>query len=91
MKESLLVIKGKEFTHGDTKGTFTIDDKKTPKTIDLTFTEGPSKGTTMKGIYELDDTKYKLCVVEDGGDRPKVFDSKAKNGGTLTVLKKVKP
>ena len=89
--ESPLVIKGKTFAHGEDKGTFTIDDKKTPKTIDLTFTEGRLKETVMKGIYELDDATYKLCVGEPGSDRPKVFDSKAKDGGALAMLKKIKP
>ena len=84
-------LKGNTWAQEKAKGTFSIDPKKTPKTIDLTFTEGPPKGTVLKGIYELDDSTYKLCVGPPDGDRPRVFDSKAKDGGILQVLKKVKP
>jgi uncharacterized protein (TIGR03067 family) len=91
LKETRLVLKGHTWAQGEAKGTFTIDAAKTPKTIDLKFTEGPPKGTVLKGIYELDDSTYKLCVGPPNGDRPRVFDSKGKDGGTLQVLKKVKP
>ena len=91
LKDSRLVLKGRTWAQDQAKGTYTIDATKTPKTIDLLFTEGPPKGTVLKGIYELDDTTYKLCVGPPKGERPTVFDSKAKGGGTLQVLKKVKP
>ena len=90
-KETLLVLKDGNFTQGDAKGTFAIDASKTPKTIDLKFANGPLKEITLKGIYELDDTTYKLCSGKPGGDRPKAFDSKAKDGGAISILKKVKP
>ena len=90
LKDSRLVLKGRTWAQGKAKGTYTIDATKTPKAIDLLFTEGSPKGTALKGIYELDDTTYKLCVGAPQGERPTVFDSKAKGGGTLQVLKKVK-
>ncbi len=90
-KEIPLVLKGKTFTQGEAKGTFILDDTKTPKTIDLTFTNGPPKGITVKGIYELDDKTYKLCSGKPKGERPKVFDSKAKDGGTISILKRINP
>ena len=34
-------------------GTFTIDAGATPKTIDSTATDGPDKGKTFLGIYEV--------------------------------------
>ena len=90
LKDSRLVLKGNTWAQDKARGTYTIDASKIPKTIDLTFTEGPVKGAVLKGIYELDDTTYKLCVGPPKGERPTVFDSKAKGGGTLQVLKKVK-
>ena len=86
-----LVLKGKAFTQGEAQGTFKIDATKTPKTIDLTFTNGPPKGITLRGIYELDETTYKLSVAKAGEDRPKVFDSKVKGVGSVQVLKRIKP
>src|SRR5947209_7125018 len=52
LKDLPLVIKDNTWSQGGANGTFTIDATKTPKTIDMTFTV-PSKGTVVKGIYEL--------------------------------------
>jgi uncharacterized protein (TIGR03067 family) len=90
-RETPLILKGQSFTQGKAQGTFKIDPTKTPKTIDMTFANGPAKGITLQGIYELDATTYKLCVAGPDADRPKVFDSKPKDGGSVQVLKKVKP
>ena len=53
-----MTLKGKEFTStvqgNTTHGTFKIDPTLSPKTIDITFTDGPGKDNTQKGIYELD-------------------------------------
>src|SRR5439155_9419208 len=55
---STIEVAGDRFTttSGQTiyKGTFKVDAGKTPKTIDLHFTEGPEKGNTTLGMYELD-------------------------------------
>ena len=93
-KEAKLVCKGDQFTmtHGDVvyKGTFKVDPSKKPKEIDVTFTEGPEKGKTVKGIYEVDDETYKVCMSEDEKDRPKKLESKEGSGHVLEILKKVK-
>src|SRR4051812_29728148 len=36
------------------KGTHVVDAEKKPKTIDITDTDGPFKGKTVLGIYEID-------------------------------------
>jgi uncharacterized protein (TIGR03067 family) len=94
IKESRLIIKGKEFTMKEKiatyKGAFTIDPGKKPKTIDLKFTEGPEKGNTSLGIYELDGDDFKLCLTITAKDRPTEFASKAKSGLGLEVLKREK-
>jgi uncharacterized protein (TIGR03067 family) len=94
IKDSRLIIKGKEFTMKEKiatyKGTFTIDASMKPKTIDLKFTEGPEKGNTSLGIYELDGDDLKLCLTITAKDRPAEFATKAKSGLGLEVLKREK-
>ena len=94
INESRLIIKGKEFTMKEKiatyKGTFLIDPTKKPKTIDMKFTEGPEKGNTSLGIYELDGEDFKLCLTITAKDRPTEFAAKAKSGLGLEVLKREK-
>jgi len=72
------------------KGTFSIDPGKNPKTIDIKFTEGPEKGNTSLGIYELDGEDFKLCLTVTAKDRPTEFAAKAKSGLGLETLKREK-
>src|SRR5262249_10751145 len=41
------------FQGAASRGTFQLDAVRTPGTLDVTFTEGPEKGNTYLGIYEL--------------------------------------
>jgi uncharacterized protein (TIGR03067 family) len=94
IKESRLIIKGKEFTMRDKftyRGTFTIDPAKKPKTMDLKFTEGPEKGNTSYAIYELTGDDLKLCLTVTGKNRPKEFAAKPGSGHGFEVLKRDKP
>lgn len=95
VKDASLTLKGEKFSlkspEGEYAGTFKIDATKTPKTIDVTFTEGPEKGKTSRGIYELDDTIYKVCIAPEGRPRPKLFAAEKGSGHVLEVLKKEKP
>src|SRR5689334_20211033 len=38
-----------------------IDPSKSPKTIDVTMTEGLNKGAVLLGIYEIDGDTLKVC------------------------------
>jgi uncharacterized protein (TIGR03067 family) len=38
-----------------------IDPTKTPKTIDMSYKEGPKQGQVHKGIYELEGDTFKIC------------------------------
>src|SRR5438034_6834648 len=95
IKDSRLIIKGKEFTMKEPiatyRGNFIIDPSKKPKTIDIKFTEGPEKGNTSLGIYELNDGELKLCLTITAKDRPKEFAAKPNSGHGLEVLKREKP
>ena len=52
------------------KAKFTIDPTKKPKTIDYKMTEGPTKGKTHLGIYELDGDTVKFCFAAHGEGTP---------------------
>jgi uncharacterized protein (TIGR03067 family) len=73
------------------RGTFKLDLSKKPKEIDVVFTEGPEKGKTSLGIYELEGDVYKVCIGLTGKKRPTEFISKPGSGHVLEVLKRQKP
>ena len=71
---SKIIINGdtfKSITGGVTYlGTIRLDVAKNPKTIDLIFTEGPEKGNTSLGIYEVAGDDLKICLSLAGRTRP---------------------
>jgi uncharacterized protein (TIGR03067 family) len=92
-KDWRLVIKDDgsfTFTIGDqvSKGTFKVDASKKPKTMDITYTEGPKE--TFVGIYELDGDTFKVCLDPTGKNRPTKFESKKGSGYVLELLKREK-
>src|SRR5260370_34576314 len=55
-------------------GTIKLDPTKKPKTIGTTYTDGPNKGQSLKGIYEVDGDTAKFCRAgEPDQDRPTEF------------------
>jgi uncharacterized protein (TIGR03067 family) len=74
------------------KAKFTIDPAKKPKAIEYAMTEGPTKGKTQLGIYELDAEKgqVKFCFAAPGDPRPTDFASKPGTRHTLSVWKRDK-
>ncbi len=58
-----------------TKGTSTLDPTKKPKEIDFTATEGGGSGNHYLGIYQLGDSKRKMCFAPPGKPRPTEFES----------------
>lgn len=94
VKKAKLVIKGD--THdvvvGDKvfKGTQKLDTSKKPMEIDSSDTEGPWKGKTAKGIFDLKDDTFKVCFAAPDKDRPKEFSTKTGTGVLLHVWKKEK-
>ncbi len=71
-------------------GTFSLDLAKKPKTIDVTVTDGPDKGKTFLGIYELAGDDYKVCFSSPGKERPKELTSKPGSGNLLQIWKREK-
>src|SRR5262245_31692279 len=71
-------------------GTQKIDPSKSPKTIDVTMTEGPEKGTVMLGIYQIDGDTLKVCFDPTGKKRPTEFKSESGSQNFVNVHKRVK-
>jgi uncharacterized protein (TIGR03067 family) len=72
------------------KARFTIDPARKPKAIDYTMTDGPTKGKTHLGIYELNGDTVKFCFAAPGKDRPTEFTAPEGSQRTLSVWKRDK-
>jgi RNA polymerase sigma factor (sigma-70 family) len=70
------------------KSTFHLDVASTPRALDLTYTEGPMKGATSLGIYELDGDTWKICIAPPGKDRPRGFVTEARSGLSVQTVKR---
>lgn len=95
IKTGKLEIRGDEY-HAEIKGrpvklAFKLDSSKSPKQIDVTIPDGPSKGKQFAGIYKIEGDTVTICRPRDpGGARPTAFDP-AKNANQVqTVWKRVK-
>jgi uncharacterized protein (TIGR03067 family) len=71
-------------------GTQKLDPSKSPKTIDVTVTEGLSKGAVMLGIYEISGDTLKVCFDPEGKKRPTEFKSAPDSQVFVAVHKRVK-
>ncbi len=68
------------------RGTFVIDPSQTPKTADSLQADGPDKGKTLLGIYEIIDDKHKrACWAPVGQPRPTAFSSAPGSGHILQL------
>ena len=82
--ETTVIIGGAVFF----KATTSVDPTKSPKTIDYAMTEGPSKGKTQLGIYELKGDTVRFCMAAPGKDRPTDFTTKTGDDRTFSEWKK---
>lgn len=73
------------------KGTYKLNAAKKPKEVDITGTEGPNKGKTILGIYELDKDTMKVCYDLGGKARPTAFKTAAGTQQFLATYKRKKP
>jgi uncharacterized protein (TIGR03067 family) len=93
-KDDRLTLKEKQFTTlvqgNTTHGVYKIDPTVTPKTIDITFTDGPGKDNSQKGIYKLEGDTQTICFSAPGKPRPTDFTSEPKSGRIVQVLERVK-
>jgi uncharacterized protein (TIGR03067 family) len=68
------------------EATIKLDPTKTPKTIEIAFTEGERKGQTVVGIYELEGDAFRVCIARPGDERPAEFSTSAGSGRTLVLF-----
>jgi uncharacterized protein (TIGR03067 family) len=87
-----IVIKGSRFTSigmGQTyEGKIEIDQKKTPRAIDLVFTAGPQTGTRNFGIYKFERSGWTICLATQGDTRPRAFKTKQHSGFALETFER---
>ena len=84
------ICKGNELTvlNGEQlimKSTITLDQTKTPRTIDYDVIEGPTKGQKHLGIYELTGDTFKSCFAAPDAARPKEFKSESGDKQTFSI------
>jgi uncharacterized protein (TIGR03067 family) len=75
------------------KATLKLDLTKTPRHIDLTVSEGPEKGRTIKGIFKFEKERLVICIRgPEAGDkgRPKEFKTEAGSGLGIITLERAK-
>jgi uncharacterized protein (TIGR03067 family) len=94
LKDLVLTFEGDKHTvkNGDEViqvGTQKLDPSKSPKNIDVTLTDGPSKGALMLGIYEFDGDTLKVCFDPLGKKRPTEFKSSPGSENFVNVHKRV--
>jgi len=82
--ETIITIGGQVYF----KARFRIDPSQKPGAIDYTMTEGPTKGKTHLGIYELDGDTVTFCFAAPGQQRPKELTAPAGSQRTLSVWKR---
>jgi uncharacterized protein (TIGR03067 family) len=92
-KKTILITDHNKFTvsTGDeagtsSRGTFVIDPTQTPKRADSLQADGPDKGKTVLGIYEIiDDNHKRACWAPVGQPRPTAFSSEPGSGHILQL------
>jgi uncharacterized protein (TIGR03067 family) len=90
-----LVIRGDRWQtktpEGITNGFFKVDPTQRPRTIDVVFSDGPEKGESLRGIYELTGDTYKVCLNMADEPRPKELVSKPGSQQVLELFKRETP
>lgn len=95
LKGMTVTFEGDKFTvkNGDQlilAGTQKLDPSKSPKSIDVTVTEGMNKGAVMLGIYEISGDTLRVCFDPEGKKRPTEFKSATGSQTFVNVHKRVK-
>ena len=73
------------------KGTFELDQHRTPRTFDLTVIEGGLSVTYPAGIYQLSGDAFLLCFAFPSTERPTSFETSPGSGRTLFIYRRTRP
>ena len=71
-------------------GTIEMNAEVVPNEFRMKFTEGPEKGNTNNGIYELDGDRWRFCLNFKGGPAPTEFATSPGSGRALETLNREK-
>jgi len=71
-------------------GTIAMNPEVVPNQFQMKFTEGPEKGNTNNGIYELEADRWRLCLNFKGGAAPTDFVTSPGSGRALETLNREK-
>ncbi len=89
-----LVIKDDKYTvtvgKGADMGTVKLNPAAKPKEMDITGTDGPNKGKTIRAIYEQKGDTLRICYDLSGEGRPKEFKTREGTQLFLVVNKREK-
>jgi uncharacterized protein (TIGR03067 family) len=87
-----IVVRGNRFTTSAMgaayQGTVVVRETSSPKIFDLHFEDGPEKGNTSLGIYELEGDTWRICLTTRGKRRPKEFAAPPGTGIALETLQR---
>jgi uncharacterized protein (TIGR03067 family) len=67
---------------------YKLNERTTPKQIDLTTTEGSDKGKTSHAIYALEGDSLKISLAQPGQERPSDFTTKEGSKAMMFVMKR---
>jgi uncharacterized protein (TIGR03067 family) len=71
---------------------FKLNPERKPREIDFTYTAGPKKGQTDRGIYQFQGDRLTFCIQENKDElRPREFATEADTGLFLVVLERLRP
>jgi len=92
LSDARIEVKGDRFTSkgmgAEYGGTLTLRATGKTRQIDMKFDVGPEAGNVNRGIYELKDGSWRLCLATRGDARPKSFVTKAGSGHALEILRR---
>lgn len=80
-----MAVDGLEVNRGESR----IDPLADPPEIDIEITSGDGKGKVLQGIYEVTETRRRLCFRGEQGWRPREFRTQPGDGAVLVTFEKV--
>jgi uncharacterized protein (TIGR03067 family) len=94
IKAARLLVEGERYNpiydERNVSETYILHPEMTPKGIDFTYSEGPRKGETVRGIYKLEGDRYTLCRAIQADDaRPREFATRPDSNLAMVVWTRI--
>ena len=80
-----MTVDGLEVNRGESR----IDPLASPPEIDVEITDGDGRGSVLKAIYEVGDSRRRLCFRGEQGWRPREFRTQPGDCAVLVTFEKV--